>query len=77
MLKGLPLIIHPNQLCEECSVDKQFHKSFLKEFTLRISQPLQEIHVDVWGPIKPCLFGKNLYFILLLMIIVEKLGYTS
>ena len=63
MLKGLPSIIHPNQLCEECLVGKQFHKSFSKESTPRASQPLQEIHVDVCGPIKPCLFGKNLYFL--------------
>ena len=25
MLKGLPYIIHPNQLCEGCLVGKQFH----------------------------------------------------
>jgi 5'-3' exoribonuclease 2 len=43
-------------------VGKQFRKSFLKESTSRVSQPLQEIHVDVCGPIKPCLFGRNLFF---------------
>jgi hypothetical protein len=64
MLKGLSSIIHPNQLCEGCLVGKQFHKSFPKESTLKVSQPLQEIHVDVWSPIKLCLFGKNLYFLL-------------
>jgi hypothetical protein len=30
MLKGLPSIIHPKQLCEGCLVDKQFCKSFKK-----------------------------------------------
>jgi hypothetical protein len=64
MLKGLSSIIHPNQLCEGCLIGKQFHKIFLKESTSRVSQHFQEIHVDVFGPIKPCLFGKNLYFIL-------------
>jgi hypothetical protein len=44
-------------------VGKQFHKSFSKESTSRASQPLQEIHVDVYGPIKPYLFGKNMYFL--------------
>jgi hypothetical protein len=64
MLKGLPSIIYPNQLCDECLVSKQFRKSFLKKSTSRASQPLQEIHVDVCGLIKPCLFGKHLYFVL-------------
>jgi len=64
MLKCLPSIIHPNQLCVVCLVEKQFCKSFPKEFTLRASKPPQEIHVYVFGPIKPCLFSKNLYFLL-------------
>jgi ribosomal protein L31 len=75
MLNGLQSIIHPNQLCEECLVENQFCKSFLKESTSKVSQPQQEIHVDVCGPIKPCLFGKYMYFLFLL--IIEKLGYTS
>jgi len=54
MLKGLPSIIHSNQLCEECLVGKQFCKSFSKKSTSRAYQPLQEIHVNVCGPIKPC-----------------------
>ena len=43
---------------------KQFRKSFTNESTPRANQPLQEIHVNVCGPIKPCLFGKNSYFLL-------------
>ena len=43
-------------------VGKRFRKSFLNESTSRVSQPLQEIHVDICGPIKPCLFGRNLFF---------------
>jgi hypothetical protein len=62
MLKGLQPIIHPKQLCEGCLLSKQFRKSFPKEFTSRASQPLLEIYADVCGPIKPCSFGKNLYF---------------
>jgi len=77
MVKGLSSIIYPNQLCEGCSVGKQFRKSFLNESTSRASQPLQEIHVDVYGSIKPCFLVKNLYFLFfLLMITVKKLGYT-
>jgi len=51
MLKGLPSIEHPNQLCKGCLVDKLFHKSFPKESILKESQPLQEIHADACGPI--------------------------
>ena len=60
MLKGLPSIIHPNQLCERCLVGKQFYKIFLNESTLRENQPLQEIHADVCSPIKPCLFDHGI-----------------
>jgi hypothetical protein len=63
MLKGLSSIIYPNQLCEECLVGKKFRKSFLNESTSRASQPLQKIHVDVCGSIKPCFWVKNLYFL--------------
>jgi len=63
MLNGLPSIIYPNQLCKGCLVGKQYRKSFLKKSTSRASQSLQEIHVDVRGPIKPCSFGKHLYFL--------------
>jgi hypothetical protein len=59
----LPSIIHPNQLCERCLVGKKFLKSFLKESISKACQP-QKIHVDVCSLIKPCLFGKNLYFLL-------------
>jgi len=56
MLKGLPSIIYPNQLCEGCLVGKQSNKIFLKKSTSRANQPFQEIHIDVCGSIKPCLF---------------------
>jgi hypothetical protein len=38
---------------------KQFCRSFLKESKSRANQPLQEIYVDIFGPIKPCSFDKN------------------
>ena len=52
MLKGLSSIKYPNQSYEWYLVGKQFCKSFLKESASRVSQPLQEIHVNVCGPIK-------------------------
>ena len=64
MGKGLPFTDHPNQLCEGCLFDKQFRKSFSKEATSRAMAPLQLVHSDVCGPIKPSSFGKNNYFLL-------------
>ena len=64
MLKGLPYIIHLNQLCEGCLVGKRFRKSCPKESTSRANQPLQEIHGNVCDPIQLCSFYKNLYFLL-------------
>ena len=35
MVRGLPSISHPNQVCKGCLLGKQFKKSFLKESSLR------------------------------------------
>jgi hypothetical protein len=43
---------------------KKFHKSFPNESTTRASEPLQETHTNMYDPIQPCSFGKNLYFLL-------------
>ncbi|KAH9650236.1 hypothetical protein KPL70_026291 [Citrus sinensis] len=53
MVKGLPYINHPDQLCEGCLLSKQFKKSFLKELNSRAQKPLELIHTDVCGPFKP------------------------
>jgi hypothetical protein len=64
MVNGLPSINQPDQLCEGCLVGKQFRKNFPKESTTRANEPLQVVHADVCGPIKPSSFGKNRYFLL-------------
>ncbi|KAE8679159.1 Zinc ion binding, putative isoform 1 [Hibiscus syriacus] len=53
MVKGLPRINHPDQLCEGCLAGKQLRKSFPKESETRAKKPLELIHTDVCGPIKP------------------------
>ena len=35
MVRGLPSISHPNQVCKGCLLGKQFKKRFLKESSLR------------------------------------------
>ncbi|GAU31151.1 hypothetical protein TSUD_315750 [Trifolium subterraneum] len=53
MVRGLPYINHPNQVCEGCLLGKQFKMSFPKESSSRAQKPLELIHTDVCGPIKP------------------------
>ncbi|KAH9667537.1 hypothetical protein KPL70_021079 [Citrus sinensis] len=46
MVKGLPYINHPDQLCEGCLLGKQFRKSFPKESNSRAQKSLELIHTD-------------------------------
>ncbi|KAL4280657.1 hypothetical protein GQ457_03G000810 [Hibiscus cannabinus] len=64
MVNGIPTISHPNQLCEACLLGKHARSSFSKEATSRATEPLQLVHTDVCGPIKPPSFGKSRYFLL-------------
>ncbi|KAK2411591.1 putative mitochondrial protein [Trifolium repens] len=64
MVRGLPNINHPNQVCEGCLLGKQFKMSFPKESSSRAQKPLELIHTDVCGPIKPRSLGKSNYFLL-------------
>ncbi|KAE8706056.1 Detected protein of unknown function [Hibiscus syriacus] len=64
MVKGLPRINHPDQLCEGCLAGKQFRKSFPKESETRAKKPLELIHTDVCGPIKPSSLGNSNCFLL-------------
>ena len=64
MVRGLPSIEHPNQLCGGCLLGKQSRKSFPKEPSTRATKSLQLVHTDVCGPIKPSSLGKSNYFLL-------------
>ena len=64
MVRGLPSIEHPNQLCEGCLLGKQSRKSFPKETSTRATKPFQLVHIDVCGSIKPSSLGKSNYFLL-------------
>ncbi|KAL5851381.1 hypothetical protein ACOSQ3_006499 [Xanthoceras sorbifolium] len=52
-MKRLPCISYPDQLCEECLLGKQFRNSFPKDSNSRAKKPLELVHTDVCGPIKP------------------------
>ncbi|KAI0529711.1 hypothetical protein KFK09_002268 [Dendrobium nobile] len=64
MVRGLPCIKHPDQMCEACLLGKHFRKSFPRESSSRAQKPLELIHTDVCGPIKPCSLSKSNYFLL-------------
>ncbi|KAL0320216.1 UNVERIFIED_CONTAM: Retrovirus-related Pol polyprotein from transposon TNT 1-94 [Sesamum radiatum] len=57
MVRGLPKINHPNQLCEVCLLGKHARKSFPNESLSRATKPLQLVHTDVCGPFNPQSFG--------------------
>ncbi|RDX88466.1 hypothetical protein CR513_29937, partial [Mucuna pruriens] len=59
MVKGMPHINHPNQLCEACLLGKHARRSFPKEAESRANEPLQLVHTDVCGPIDPPSFEKE------------------
>jgi len=64
MVTWLPSINDLNQLCKGCLLGKQFRTSFPKESNSSAKKPLELIHVDVCGLIKPSSLGKNNYFLL-------------
>ena len=64
MVNDLPCINNPDQLCEGCLLGKQFRKSFPQESHSRVQKPLELIHADVCGTIKPSSFGDRNYFLL-------------
>ncbi|KAL4290879.1 hypothetical protein GQ457_14G021340 [Hibiscus cannabinus] len=57
MVNGIPTISHPNQFCEACLLGEHARSSFPKEATSRATEPLQIVHTDVCGPIKPPSFA--------------------
>ena len=63
MVKGLPHIDHPNEVCEGCILGKHHRPSFSKEKRWRASRPLEIVHTDVCGPLKPASLGGNNYFL--------------
>ncbi|KAF7144421.1 hypothetical protein RHSIM_Rhsim04G0200400 [Rhododendron simsii] len=63
MVKGLPHIQRPNELCESCILGKQHRNNFGKQVDWRASMPLELVHTDVCGPLKPISNCQNRYFL--------------
>ena len=63
MVKGLPYINAPNNICKECVLDKYPGRSFPKESYNKVKIPLQLIYTDICRPIIPSSFGGHHYFL--------------
>lgn len=63
MVIGLPEIIAPSQVCEECVVGKQHRFQFPKGKSWRASGVLELVHSAICGPINPISNGGKRYFI--------------
>ena len=63
MVKGLPYIDHPNEVCEGCILGKHHRLSFAKQVRWRASNHLELVHTDACRPLKPMSNGKNRYFL--------------
>ncbi|XP_047149017.1 uncharacterized protein LOC124821197, partial [Vigna umbellata] len=50
LVKGVPLIIAPNKVCEGCAVGKQARKKFKRFAPKRAKQMLDVVHSNVCGP---------------------------
>lgn len=65
MATGLPMISHPNQICEGCLIAKQARLPFPQQASFRAEKTLQLVHADICGPITPATLAGNKYFLLL------------
>ena len=63
MVIGLPQIIGPSQVWEECVVRKQHRSQFPNGKSWRAKCVLELIHSDICGPINPSSNGGKKYFI--------------
>ena len=65
MVHGLPAIEGVNMLCDRCLISKQRHTPFLSQTPYRASEPLELMHGDICGSIKPATPGGKTLFRLL------------
>ena len=61
MVKGLPLIEKPNNICEGCILDKQHKETFLEGKSVRKKAPLEIVHSDLCGPTQTPSIGGTHY----------------
>ena len=65
MVHGLPTIKGVNKLCDRCLIDKQRRTPFPSQASYHSGEPLELVHDDICGPIKPATPGGKTLFLLL------------
>ena len=74
MVTGLPEIVVPSHVFEECVVGKQHRSEFPKSKSLRAKEVLRLVHSDICGKITPIRMEEKCILLPLLMIIPEDFG---
>jgi transposase InsO family protein len=64
MVRGMPHLDHIDEICDGCTIGKQHRLAFPSATKYRSERPLDLIHTDLCGPIKPATGGGNQYFLL-------------
>ncbi|KAK9100212.1 hypothetical protein Scep_023642 [Stephania cephalantha] len=62
LVKGLPVIQHPEQFCEGCISGEQHRRTFASNTPRRAKSLLQLVHSDVYGPLQTASLGGSKYF---------------
>lgn len=65
LVRGLPELQSPGELCEGCLIGKQKRTPFPEVARERAMRPLELVHGDLCGPITPATPGGKKYFLLL------------
>lgn len=82
MVHGLPQLEEIDEVCEGCQFGKQHRGWFPKEHAWRATNPLELVHVDLYGPMQNDFLAGNKYFMLFIddntrMVWVYFLRYKS
>lgn len=65
MVRGMPRIIQPKELCTGCLMLKQARNNIPKKSKFTAQKVLELVHADLYGPITPETAAGNKYFFLL------------
>ena len=77
MVRGLPHLLPTTLVCTDCLNGKQHRDPIPKKSAWKATKKLQLIHADICGPVTPHQMAKRGMPYALLMILVEKHGFTS
>jgi len=63
MVKCMPYIDNLDEVCESCVINKHHGASFAKKVNWKAKEPLELVHTNLCGPIKPMTTKHNRYFL--------------